>query len=1059
MAEVIGIVAASGQFLEQSIKIVNLSKRLLDQIQDAPRDIAAWREELLGLQKLVAAIETSPALQVDDLEPIINKCKSVSNVLSEIFASIYFDSANSFGHKTWKAIGGLAKESEIKDLFGKIERLKSTLGDRIAVINLNQGHNGFTRVETLMEDLKRSFQSGTPEEQCLRALFVTDPVSDREGIITSKGQRTKGTCEWVLKRPKYQDWNASPSGLLWICGAPGKGKTILSVFLTQILEASRADTTVIWFFCDNKVASRNSAVNLLRGLMIQLILRHHHLMSCLLPTWKIQGSNLFGSNAFESLWRIFLVMLESLAGTEVCCVLDALDECDEQSLSPLVSKLVALFDNERSGQRQSLKLLVTSREQPQCLSIGFLPFPHIRLDELEHDINLYISDRVAHLARIKDIETSPLRLHIYNAFQQNAGGTFLWVSFMSKDLEQKTIGEIEEALTRLPCGLDSIYERIITQIKPENKRVVGELLTWLALATRPLRIVELCQAIDIKPTQHLMREDVCLGHVQSCGHLLLLSSGPARFEQLRFGEQPELFPLKPDSKGRCFAPQGHNVFIYVSFVHQSAKDFLLGHGQNSSALQIAADKRKAHAIVATRLVSCLSTGLATGAQDLALLDTRAPLRVYAIGSWIYHTRKAEDEYIAVVRENRDFFGRTSKVRDRWWFETSNWLTDCSKDAPLLHVASRAGLYHLAKHLLLEGKGLPRLWRGRAINRRWGPGQCTPLHYATEGGWGDIVELLLKCGADASIRDNFGCTPLHEAVEGRSHRLFQLMASTKEGKKLMKAESKSLTVKHPFSSLLHVAARAGDTHMCGELIEKYHLNVNILSTRRNHTPLTQAVDYRHLDLARQLVERWGAKTTPHMALLQTVAKEGDFKFREALELVTRDFGIDINTTDAAGNTFLHQPMGFTEITIHPARNCIACGLDLSKRNNKGETMLHSNYGFSNTHELVSLFLKESQLDINTQDSEGRTVLHSFLKVDDGRFWDVIWRHKPNNLMVLLDLGADRSLRDAEGETASELSAKYRYQGRPLTPAREYFWSQVIETLASYATVPVNVNKVN
>ncbi|KAF4450039.1 ankyrin repeat [Fusarium albosuccineum] len=1065
MAEVVGIIAASGQFLEQSLKIYSLSKKLLDQINDAPKEIEEWRDELQGLQKLVAAIETSPALQTDDLEPIVNQCKSVANVLSDILAQIEFSSTDSFGHKTWKAIGGLAKEAEIRDLFGQIERLKSTLGDRIAVINLNQGHDGFARLETVMQDLKRFFQSGTPEEQCLQALFVTDPISDREGIITSKGKRTKGTCEWVLKRPKYQDWNAAPSGLLWICGAPGKGKTILSVFLTQILEATRADATVIWFFCDNKVASRNTAVNILRGLMIQLILRHQHLISHLLPTWKIQGGDLFGVNSFESLWGIFLAMLESLVGTEICCVLDALDECDEQSLSPLVSKLVALFNDGGSGQRHSLKLIVASREQPQCLSVGLSAFPHIRLDMMDHDIDLYISDRVAHLARMKAVDTSPLRLHIYEAFQNHAGGTFLWVSFMSKDLEQKSLGEIEWALTQLPSGLDAIYERILAQIKPENKQVVSEILTWLSLATRPLRVVELCEAVNIKPTQHLTREQVCLGHVQSCGHLLLLSHGRILSSKVRrwlLDLQPELLPLEPNSKDGFFDSLDPNVFIYVSFMHQSAKDFLLGNSQSSPALQVVADKKKAHARVATRLVSCLSTGPATGEQLWCDLDVQVPLLAYAVENWTHHMRKAEDQGIAVIKENKGFFSRTSKSRDKWWLQIS-WMKQEHgfKDVSLLHVAGREGLYHLAKHLLQEEKGLPRLWRGLEINKRWGIFKYAPLHYAAQQGWEDIAELFLKCDADAAIGDLWGSTPLHTAVKGQSHRLFHLLASTKGGKKIIEAESKSQTVEDARCSLLHLAATAGDTHMCGKLIENHHLNVDILSIPKNCTPLARAISSRHLDLARQLVERWGAKATPEIALLRAVtgpdrgSEKEDPMFQEALELVTRDLGVNINTEDQHGNAFLHQPV---PLKIEQVKEFITRGFDLSKCNNKGETMLHSNYHLSNSHELASLFLKESQLDINTRDSEGRTALHSFIKVVDLEDWDVIWRHQPNNLIVLLDLGADRSLRDAKGKTASELPAKYRDKKIPLTSGSRHFWSQVIETLASYTTVPVNGHKV-
>ena len=136
MAEVVGIVAASGQFIEQSAKIYKLTKRFRDQLRDGPEEIGAWRTELQHLESLITQIKNSPSLQVDDLEPTINQCNSVSGKLLEIFDQINFSKADPLGHKTWKAVEGLAKESEIQDLFGQIERLKSTLNGKIAVIGM-----------------------------------------------------------------------------------------------------------------------------------------------------------------------------------------------------------------------------------------------------------------------------------------------------------------------------------------------------------------------------------------------------------------------------------------------------------------------------------------------------------------------------------------------------------------------------------------------------------------------------------------------------------------------------------------------------------------------------------------------------------------------------------------------------------------------------------------------------------------------------------------------------------------------------------------------------------
>lgn len=135
-AEAIGIVAACGQFVEQSIKIIQLSKQVHDKFRDAPAEIDAWRQQIQALEKLVAAVEASPALQVDDLKPTVEQAKAVGDKLLRIFEGIDFDKDDGFGHKSWRVVGGLLKEDEIGDLFSEVERLKGLLGDQIAVINM-----------------------------------------------------------------------------------------------------------------------------------------------------------------------------------------------------------------------------------------------------------------------------------------------------------------------------------------------------------------------------------------------------------------------------------------------------------------------------------------------------------------------------------------------------------------------------------------------------------------------------------------------------------------------------------------------------------------------------------------------------------------------------------------------------------------------------------------------------------------------------------------------------------------------------------------------------------
>jgi hypothetical protein len=141
---------------------------------------------------------------------------------------------------------------------------------------------------------------------------LTDPLVDRASLITTKGQRGEGTCQWITTNKKYDLWLASRSQLLWLSGGPGKGKTMLSIFLIEELDkiAQSQGALLAYFFCDNRDNRRNTAVAILRGLIYQLIQRRPKLLKHIVPIFKVQKETLFNNSSFKSLWRIFESMVQ-----------------------------------------------------------------------------------------------------------------------------------------------------------------------------------------------------------------------------------------------------------------------------------------------------------------------------------------------------------------------------------------------------------------------------------------------------------------------------------------------------------------------------------------------------------------------------------------------------------------------------------------------------------------------------------------------------------------------------------------------------------------------------
>jgi hypothetical protein len=136
MAEVIGLVAAGGQFIEQSTKIIKLSIKVRDKYKDGPKEVASWQHQIESIQKVVENVLQSPSLRTNDVKFTIDQCKSASDSLLKVFEEIQFDETDSFGQKTWRVALALSKEEEIRTLFIQLEQLKSTLDIHIGIIHL-----------------------------------------------------------------------------------------------------------------------------------------------------------------------------------------------------------------------------------------------------------------------------------------------------------------------------------------------------------------------------------------------------------------------------------------------------------------------------------------------------------------------------------------------------------------------------------------------------------------------------------------------------------------------------------------------------------------------------------------------------------------------------------------------------------------------------------------------------------------------------------------------------------------------------------------------------------
>ena len=111
---------------------------------------------------------------------------------------------------------------------------------------------------------------------------MTNVEKDRDDLMISKGARVAGTFEWITTDKRYLDWLGSGPDSIWVTAGPGRGKTMLSLFVLETLEQHTRDTDqradIYYFFCSSAEGSRRSAISVFRSLIFQIVNKHADLM-------------------------------------------------------------------------------------------------------------------------------------------------------------------------------------------------------------------------------------------------------------------------------------------------------------------------------------------------------------------------------------------------------------------------------------------------------------------------------------------------------------------------------------------------------------------------------------------------------------------------------------------------------------------------------------------------------------------------------------------------------------------------------------------------------------
>ncbi|KAK3947045.1 NACHT domain-containing protein [Pseudoneurospora amorphoporcata] len=385
---------------------------------------------------------------------------------------------------------------------------------------------------------------------CLAKLWPTgprEPHVEKERIEQAKGGLLANAYRWVFDNPDFNRWRQlRESRLLWIKGDPGKGKTMLLCGIIDELERRViADGgNLAYFFCQATDSRINNATAVLRGLIYLLAHRQPRLLSYL-------PENTYPSDdtmAWIVLSKVLREMLKDPNLKVTYLVIDALDECVTNQ--PQLLELIVQI----SSISARIKWLVSSRNEVQIEEQLAIVAQQSRLSlELNAEsvttaVNAYIRNKVFYLSQRKQYDSKMLT-EVHDYLSSNANGTFLWVALVYQVLADPRVQKWQtlKKLRAFPPGLDSLYARMMEQIiQSDDVDLCRQILAISSIVRRPISLQELTTLVE-------MSDDI--------------SDNPQSLEKL-IGLCGSFLTLRDQT---------------VYFVHQSAKDFLLGKAAHQAS--------------------------------------------------------------------------------------------------------------------------------------------------------------------------------------------------------------------------------------------------------------------------------------------------------------------------------------------------------------------------------------------------------------------------------------------------------------------------------------------
>ncbi|KAI0386886.1 hypothetical protein F5Y04DRAFT_288693 [Hypomontagnella monticulosa] len=453
-------------------------------------------------------------------------------------------------------------------------------------------------------------------------------ISDREGRIPQAFQKT---FDWIYSDPieaanpthswsSFKDWLAYGTGIYWITGKAGSGKSTLMKMLCQdmrttaLLESWSGSTPIVtasFYFWNSGTELQMSQEGLLRSLLHQGLSKRFALNT------KSSSSSKWGAFSLSVgiTSSVTLPVDEPLPWEQLTQGLRFLVEEDEESLVNYVFFIDGLdeYSGEPSKLISLLQLLASYPNVKICTSSrpwivfedSFKQQPNLMLQHrTHHDIAFYANQNLSNNTAFRELyEYDPgYAMRLVDNITSKASGVFLWVVLVVRSLIEGLENgdkptELQARLDELPEELDALFKKMLHGLEGKYFRDAAGLFQIFRAAKRKPSVLVLSFADNedinwalsrpmgpFEPKEVWYRALTMKRRLDSrCKGLLEI--GPLRQQPLRSNLQTSDQPNTPNTLGSDLkgAPavgdlrieDGHLLAAAeVDYLHRTVKDFL-----------------------------------------------------------------------------------------------------------------------------------------------------------------------------------------------------------------------------------------------------------------------------------------------------------------------------------------------------------------------------------------------------------------------------------------------------------------------------------------------------